>query len=122
MYFYLMQIRIFENLKHFVHEVTRLVQSLVFILLTVLGNGLIGTASLFFYNIEKGVNPKVTHIVDALWFCFSTATTTGYGDIIPVTHGGKLISIILMLVGTALFALYTGLFADAILSSERFKK
>jgi len=57
--------------------------------------------------------------MDALWWSFATATTTGYGDITPVTDTGKILSIILMLVGLALFSMYTALFAEAILMSRK---
>lgn len=41
--------------------------------------------------------------VDALYFTVSTLTTTGYGDITPTTVGGKLMSVVIMVVGVALF-------------------
>jgi voltage-gated potassium channel len=56
--------------------------------------------------------------MDAIWWGFATATTTGYGDIIPVTNAGKFLSIILMLSGLALFSMYTALFAETIISSK----
>jgi voltage-gated potassium channel len=56
-----------------------------------------------------------------LWWSFSTATNTGYGDIIPMTFAGKILGILLMLMGMALFAMYTGLFAEVILTHGRRK-
>ncbi len=41
--------------------------------------------------------------VDALYFTVATLTTTGYGDIVPETPGGKLLAVTMMLVGVALF-------------------
>ena len=41
--------------------------------------------------------------VDALYFTVSTLTTTGYGDITPTTTHGKLLSVLIMVVGVALF-------------------
>ena len=117
-----MRVRIFRDIRFFIHEVIGLVKSPVFLLLTILGNLLIGVFAILFYWLEFGLNPNVKHFIDSLWYCFSTATTTGYGDIVPVTHGGKALSILVMLVGTAIFALYTGLFAEAILKSDKFQK
>lgn len=57
--------------------------------------------------------------MDALWWSFATATTTGYGDITPVTDAGKILSILLMLAGLGLFSMYTALFAEAILTSRK---
>lgn len=88
-------------------------------MLTLVGNGLIGLACSAFWFLEKDVNPHVHHVMDAVWWGFSTATTTGYGDITPVTITGKILGIFLMLMGTALFAMYTGLFAEIVLSAGK---
>jgi voltage-gated potassium channel len=41
--------------------------------------------------------------IDALYFTVATLTTTGYGDITLSTPDGKLISVLIMVVGVALF-------------------
>lgn len=41
--------------------------------------------------------------VNALYFTVTTLTTTGYGDITPQTTGGKLLAVVIMVVGVALF-------------------
>ena len=41
--------------------------------------------------------------VNALYFTVTTLTTTGYGDITPQTSGGKLLAVLIMVVGVALF-------------------
>ena len=41
--------------------------------------------------------------VDALYFTVTTLTTTGYGDITPTTPWAKLLSVLIMVVGVALF-------------------
>ena len=41
---------------------------------------------------------------DGLWWAVVTTTTVGYGDIAPKTGTGRLIAVVLMLVGTALIA------------------
>ena len=110
------------SFKVFVMEIAQLIKSPVFILLTILGNLLITLFSLIFYWIEQGHNLKLNHFMDALWWGFATATTTGYGDITPVTILGKILGIILMLTGMALFAMFTALFAETILASTKKKK
>ena len=44
----------------------------------------------------------------SIWFSFATCATVGYGDLIPLTRTGKVISIILMIFGVALLGMLTG--------------
>lgn len=57
-------------------------------------------------------------LLDSLYVAAQTVTTVGYGDLTPVTHGGRIFSIVLMLtgVGTVLYALTV--LAQAVLQSE----
>lgn len=103
----------------FLKQIRLLLTSLPFWVLTMTGNGLICLCGYIFYLLEEGSNPQVTRYMDALWWSFATATTTGYGDITPSTDGGKLLSIFLMLMGLALFSMYTAFFTEAILEFRK---
>lgn len=48
---------------------------------------------------------------NALWWAFVTTTTVGYGDISPVTPGGRIIAVILMIVGIGFIGMLTGTIA-----------
>ncbi|MEA9357848.1 potassium channel family protein [Bacteriovorax sp. PP10] len=111
---------ILMSLNFFLAEIFILIKSPVFALLTILGNVMIGTFSLAFYFFELNHNVKIHSYLDALWWGMATATTTGYGDITPVTIQGKVLGIILMLTGMALFAMFTALFAKTILNSSTY--
>jgi voltage-gated potassium channel len=111
--------KIFSNLKFFIYEISCVVKNPIFLLLSILGNSLIVLFSYLFYILEIGINPRLHSFVDALWWGFATATTTGYGDITPITVPGKILGMIAMLSGTALFAMFTALFAESILNSSR---
>jgi voltage-gated potassium channel len=89
-----------------------------FIGLTLFGNIFILTLSIVFYQLEKNINPGIHNWLDAVWWTFSTVTTVGYGDIVPVTSTGKIFGILSMLLGTGFFASYTALFANALLDRE----
>lgn len=108
------------SLRLFITEISTLVRSPVFALLTIIGNIMIGVFSLVFYYFEYEHNVKIHSYLDALWWGMATATTTGYGDITPVTIQGKILGIILMLIGMALFAMFTALFAKTILNSSTY--
>ncbi len=55
------------------------------------------------YVLQVHTNPKITNYVDALYFTISALTTTGFGDITLEGTTGRLLSIIILLVGVALF-------------------
>ena len=88
------------------------------ILLTLAGNALILIFSLIFYFTEAGKNKDITGVFDAVWWAFSTVTTVGYGDLVPATVAGRVISIFLMLMGTGLFVAHTALLANAFLDKK----
>lgn len=46
-----------------------------------------------------------TSIPAAMWWCIVTMTTTGYGDMYPVTVGGRLVASFTMLCGLVLFGI-----------------
>lgn len=47
--------------------------------------------------------PSFAGYVDALYFTVATLTTTGFGDITMTTTGGRLLAVLIMVVGVALF-------------------
>ena len=46
-----------------------------------------------------------TSIPSTMWWCMVTLTTTGYGDMFPVTFGGRVIASVTMLLGLVLFGI-----------------
>jgi voltage-gated potassium channel len=64
------------------------------------------------YLLEAGVNPNIKNVGDAAWWSIVTTTTVGYGDISPITIGGRIIAAILMLTGIGLLGALTANFAN----------
>ena len=54
------------------------------------------------------VDPSMNNLFDDLWFVIVSLTTVGYGDIIPTTVFGKVVSLILLIIGVFLFSAITG--------------
>lgn len=80
--------------------------------------------SLSIFVLEKGLNPNIDGIIDALWWSVVTVTTVGYGDISPISTGGRVIASILMFVGIGLIGSITGSMAmyfsnlDSVMNGE----
>lgn len=54
--------------------------------------------SALIYTLEHNAQPdKVANMFDAFWLTFVTVTTLGYGDITPITTGGRILTILFMI-------------------------
>jgi voltage-gated potassium channel len=64
------------------------------------------------FTMEHTTQPEnFSSIAQAIWWAVVTLTTVGYGDITPITFGGKLLGIIIMLLGVGAMALPAGILA-----------
>jgi len=55
---------------------------------------------------------------DAIWWALTTVTTVGYGDRYPVTGEGRIIGVILMIVGIATMGTVTAALASRLMVTE----
>jgi len=55
------------------------------------------------FVLQYGENPEIRGYIDALYFTVSTLTTTGFGDIVLKGDIGRLLAVVIMVVGVALF-------------------
>lgn len=63
-------------------------------------------ASLVFYDYELLVNPHLSNYGDALWWAWMNVTTVG-AAIFPVTPVGKVVCVLLPIVGMIFFPIFT---------------
>ncbi len=76
-------------------------------------------ASSGIYILEHEIQPnEFGSIPESMWWAVTTLTTVGYGDITPITNGGKIFGGIITLIGIAMVALPTGIIASGF--SNRF--
>ncbi len=72
------------------------------------------------YFAEHVAQPAVfTSIPKTFWWAVVTVTTVGYGDMIPITIIGKVLTAIIALAGIALFALPAGIITAGFLEESR---
>ena len=66
------------------------------------------------YLFERDVQPVAFgSIPRALWWAIVTLSTTGYGDVVPLTIWGRLLAAWVMVGGIVIFALWAGIIASA---------
>jgi voltage-gated potassium channel len=55
------------------------------------------------YVFQAEMNSSINNYIDAMYFTITTLTTTGFGDITLVGSTGRLLAVVIMIVGVALF-------------------
>lgn len=89
----------------------------IFLLLAI-NLGIILIASIAIYLLEHGVNKGLGSFLDALYWAVISVTTTGYGDITPVTPAGKVTAIFVVFSGLALLSLFTARIASVFVEEK----
>ena len=105
-------IRYFEPLK-IIFSVIRRQRRILWTVL-VLALFYIFITALIMFNAEEEINPETGKYLfesffDAFYWAACTLTTVGYGDLYPISHIGRVISIISSMVGIAIIALPSGI-------------
>jgi voltage-gated potassium channel len=72
-------------------------------------------AAVGIYYCEHEAQPEAfTSVFHSLWWAVATLTTVGYGDVYPVTVGGKVFTFIVLLIGLGIVSVPAGLVASAL--------
>jgi len=53
------------------------------------------------------LDPAIDSYADGLWLAFVTAATVGYGDLVPSTPAGRVLAVIIVLIGFGLLSIVT---------------
>ncbi len=70
---------------------------------------LLMASSLCMYGFEHDVQPdKFDNAFAGIWWAMSTVLTIGYGDIYPITIGGRIVAIVIGILGVCVVAIPTG--------------
>jgi len=77
-------------------------------------------AAVLAYLAERHVQPEhFGSLSMALWWAVTTLTTTGYGDVVPMTPFGRLLGGFVMICGITVFGLLAGILATGFSSELR---
>ncbi len=78
----------------------------------------LGSSAMLFI---EGQNPEanIQTGTDALWWAFVTISTVGYGDHYPVTTGGKLLAVLIIICGVGIFGMISGLITSILTAPTR---
>lgn len=75
-------------------------------------------SSLCMYSMEHEAQPdKFKNAFSGIWWSTSTLLTIGYGDIYPVTVGGKIMAIVISFLGVGMVAIPTGIISAGFVES-----
>ena len=76
---------------------------------------LVYLAAVGIYYCETDAQPdKFTSVFHSLWWAVATLTTVGYGDVYPITAGGKIFTFLMLLVGLGIVSVPAGIVSSAL--------
>ena len=122
--------RIFRALKlirynkalHRFHIAARIVKEELVLFFIVTGILIFLSAS-GIYFFENEAQPKVfSSIFHSLWWAIVTLTTVGYGDVYPITLGGKIFTFFVLIIGIGVVTVPAGLVATALAKARKIEE
>ena len=78
---------------------------------------ILGASAIFFVESEAE-DTQIHTWLDAFWWASATATTVGYGDIVPVTETGRIIGIAMMYVGIGIIGAFISTVGATLIGSR----
>lgn len=80
-------------------------------------------ASAGIYYFENPQQPEVfSSIFSSAWWAIVTLTTVGYGDIYPITVGGRMFTFIILMIGVGIVTIPAGLVASALTKARELEE
>lgn len=72
-------------------------------------------AAIGIYQFENEAQPEAfASVFHGFWWAVATLTTVGYGDVYPVTLGGKVFTLVILFVGLGVVSVPAGMVASAL--------
>ena len=77
-------------------------------------------AAVGIYYFERDAQPDIfSSVFHSLWWAVATLTTVGYGDVYPVTVGGKIFTFFILLIGLGIVSVPAGLVSSALSQARK---
>lgn len=84
---------------------------------------LIYLVSVGIYYFENDAQPQAfKSIIHSFWWSVVTLTTVGYGDVYPITIGGKIFTFFVLMIGVGIITIPAGLIATAMMKTRNEEK
>lgn len=75
------------------------------------------------YHCENESQPETfSSVFASMWWAVATLTTVGYGDVYPITLGGKLFTALMLLVGLGIVAIPPGIVSSALNEARKLEE
>lgn len=102
-----------KAIKHFANAmVAAKEQIILFMIITLM---LIYFAAVGIYYFENEAQPEhFSSIFESLWWSIVTLTTVGYGDVYPITVGGRIFTFFILMIGLGVVAIPTGIISSSL--------
>lgn len=114
-------LRAFRSTKHIINHIYKKKSKGAFTTVSVIAILTLIFSSISILQFEDAPNSNIKTAEDAIWWACSTISTVGYGDKYPVTTEGRIVGVILMIVGGGLFATMSGFFASWFVDDQNSK-
>lgn len=87
---------------------------------------IIGAIAVLIFEVSRPDNLMFTNqheswyerILETIWWAVITMTTVGYGDKVPITHGGRIVGILMAFSGVALVSIFTATISSVLVARK----
>lgn len=81
----------------------------------------IASAGIYYFE-NPGQPEKFSSIFSSGWWAVVTLTTVGYGDVFPITVGGKIFTFFILMIGVGIITIPAGLVASALTKARQMEE
>ena len=107
-----------SSIKKFQNAINQIKRELL--IFSVFAIFLLYLSSVGIYYFENNAQPDVfKSVFHSFWWSVTTLTIAGYGDMVPITSGGKIFSSVILFIGIGIVSVPAGLLASALTNSKK---